>query len=260
MSAPPPDPSSRLAVGSQPVNRRTRRLAPLAGDAQPQAVQQRQQQLRAMHELGVPLAAGARPAPPARPLPLSARVQAVVGVASLSGALFVGEPLAIGALALVGVVNLAWVARGVWRQRSPAVTVADDVGLSAEALAALNALLVRAAPALPEPATAALKLVKQQLALAQQPDAAARLAAQDRLFVQQCVARYLPDSLEAYLRLPAARRALPLAEGQPSADDALVGQLTSLHDGLQRRLAPLQDEAAEALLRQQRFLDAKARE
>ncbi len=72
--------------------------------------------------------------------------------------------------------------------------------------------------------------------------------------------RYLPDSLEAFLRIPPARRAKPLAPGQPTADEALVQQLTTLHQGLRRRLQPLHDEAAEALLRQQRFLDIKARE
>lgn len=253
-----PDPNSRLVVGSQPVNRRTRRVPAPDEVERPEVLQQRQQQLRAKHELGRPLAAGPRPARSAAPLPMTARVQAVVGVASLSGALFVGDLIAVGALAVVGAVSLGWAARAVWRR--PPVEVAEAIGLPASDLEALDALLVRAAPALPAAATEVVKAIKAALLLAQQPGALAALAPQDRLFVMQCVARYLPDSLDAYLRLPSARRAEPLGEGQPSGDAVLAEQLATLQQGLARRLQPLQDEAAEALLRQQRFLQAKSRE
>lgn len=255
-----PDPTSRLAVGSQPVNRRTRRVPAPDEVERPEALQQRQQQLRARLALGRPLAAGPEAAPPKAPLPVAARVQAGVGVGALSGALFVGEPLVCAMLVVVGAAGLAWAARGVWRQRRVPGAPVSTVLLSADALQALDALLARAAPALPAAATAALKAVKDDLAQAQQPGVGEVLGPQDRLFVQQCVARYLPDSLDAYLRLPPARRAAPLAEGQPSADEALAAQLQSLHEGLQRRLRPVPDEAAQALLRQQRFLEAKSRE
>jgi hypothetical protein len=252
------DPNSRLAVGSQPVNRRTRRVPAPDEVERPEVLQQRQQQLRAKHELGRPLAAGPQATRVAAPLPVAARVQAVVGVACLSGALFVGDVIAVGGLAAVGTLSLAWAARAVWRR--PSVDVADAGGLPAADLEALDALLVRAAPALPAAATEAVKAVKAALLQAQQPGALAALAPQDRLFVAQCVARYLPDSLEAYLRLSPARRAEPLGEGQPSGDAVLCEQLATLQQGLARRLQPLQEEAAEALLRQQRFLQAKSRE
>ena len=258
MASPDPDPS-RLAIGSKPVNRRTRRLQPSDSAERPEVVQQRQQQLRARHELGRPLAAGPRPVA-AMPLPVAARVQAGLGVASLSGALFVSQPVLVGVLVVIGSAGLGWAVRGVWRQRRGPGDAVSPALLAPEALDALDGLLVRAVPALPAPATVALKAVKQALDLAQQPGALARLALQDALFVQQSVARYLPDSLEAYLRVPADRRGQPLSAGQPSADEALATQLTTLLEGLQRRLRPLQDEAGEALLRQQRFLEAKARE
>lgn len=259
MPAPPPDSSSRLAVGSQPVNRRTHRPLPAADDDAPETLQQRQQQLRARHELGRPLAAGPQPARARAPLPLAARVQAGVGVVSLSGALFVGQPVVVGVLVVVGAVSLTWAARSLWRgpQRPPGV---PSELLPAAALTALDALLVRAAPALPEAAKPLLQRIHASLAQAQQPEAIAALSLQDRAFVLQTVVRYLPDSLDAFLRLPAARRAAPLAEGEPSADEALVQQLSALDERLQRCLRAGHDEAAEALLRQQRFLDAKARE
>lgn len=260
MPAPPPDSSSRLAVGSRPVNRRTRPLQPSGGEAPSPVVQQRQQQLRVRHELGRPLAEGPRPTPAVAPLPLASRVQAGVGVASLSGALFVSQPLAVAVLVAVGAAGLAWAARGVWRQRRVPGEPGLDARLPAAALQALDELLARAAPQMPALATDALKAIKQDLALAQQPALLGRLPLQDRSFVQLCVERYLPDSLEAYLRIPAARRAQPLACDEPSADAALARQLESLREGLQRRLRPLHDEAGEALLRQQRFLDQKARE
>ena len=189
-----------------------------------------------------------------------ARVQAGVGVASLSGALFVGQPAVAGVLVIVGTAGLAWAARGVWRQRRAPGEVAPAALLSSAELQALDQLLARAASALPAPAKAALQAIKQDLELAQRPEVLTALALQDRSFVQLCVTRYLPDSLEAYLRIPAVRRAEPLAAGEPSADVAVVQQLTSLHEGLQRRLLPLSGGDGEALLRQQRFLDAKSRE
>jgi len=260
MPAPEPESSSRLAVGSKPVNRRTRQLQPASAEDRPEVVQQRQQQLRARHELGRPLAAGPRSTAKAAPLPMAARVQAGVGVASLSGALFVSQPVVVGVLVVVGTAGLAWAARGVWRQRRVPGELSQEALLPSAALQALDQLLARAAPELPAPATAAVKVIKQDLELAQQPALLGRLAMQDRSFVQLCVERYLPDSLEAYLRIPAARRAEPLASGEPSADAALIQQLTTLHEGLQRRLQPLQNDAGEALLRQQRFLDQKSRE
>ncbi len=259
MPAPAPESSSRLAVGSQPVNRRTRQLQPSGSEERPEVVQQRQQQLRARHELGRPLAAGPRPVT-AAPLPMTARVQAGVGVASLSGALFVGQPVLVGVLVVVGTAGLAWAARGVWRQRLAPGESGQEALLSSADLQALDQLLARAAPQMPAPARDALKAIKQSLELTQQPGFLGSLAMQDRSFVQLCVARYLPDSLEAYLGIPVAQRALPLASGEPSADAALVQQLATLHEGLQRRLQPLQDQAGEALLRQQRFLDVKSRE
>lgn len=259
MPAPDPESSSRLAVGSQPVNRRTSQRQPSAAKDGSESIQQRQQQLRARHELGRPLAAGPRPAA-ATPLPVAARVQAGVGVASLSGALFVSQPLVVGVLVVIGTAGLAWAARGVWRQRRmPGVAVLTEL-LPEAALRELDALLARAAPELPAPAKDVLKAIKQDLELAQQSTVLAPLSMQDRAFVQLSVTRYLPDSLEAYLRIPAARRAQPLASGEPSADAALAQQLTALHEGLQRRLQPLHNEAGEALLRQQRFLDVKSRE
>lgn len=259
MPTPDPDPSTRLAVGTRPVNRRTHRASVPAAEEAPEVVQQRLQQLRARHELGRPLSAGPQVAPPRAPLPLAARVQAGVGVVSLSGALFVAQPWGVGVLVVVGAASLAWAGRGLWRQRRPPAMQAAAV-LPTEALASLDDLLARAAPAVPEAARAVLQGIKAQLAQAQQPGALAGLGAQDLAYVHQAAARYLPDSLQAYLRLPAERRAAPLAAGEPSADEALLRQLTAVHEGLGRRVRTPDDEAAEALLRQQRFLDAKARE
>lgn len=260
MSDPDPESSSRLAVGSQPVNRRTRPLPAPGAEERPEVVQQRQQQLRARHALGRPLAAGPRAAGVKAPLPLAARVQAGVGVVSLSGALFVGQPLAVGVLVVIGASALAWAGRGVWRQHRPPGEAGPGALLPEAALQSLDRLLAQAAPELPAPAAQGLQAIKLHLERAQQADATRALALQDRAFVQLCVTRYLPDSLEAYLRIPRGQRLQPLAEGQPSADAALAQQLATLEDGLLRRLGPAQDEGREALLRQQRFLEQKSRE
>ncbi|MFG6468218.1 hypothetical protein [Roseateles sp. BYS87W] len=260
MSAPDPDTPSRLVVGSQPVNRRTRPVLPAGAQPPSAAVQQRQQQLRARVELGRPLADGATPAVPRAPLPLAARVQAGVGVVSLSGALFVGQPVAVGVLVLVGSVSLGWVARSLWRRPAGGVAGALAPAVPAQDLAALDALLARAAPALPDEAASSVQALKQDLARLHHRETVARLAMADQAYLHQCVVRYLPDTLEAYLAIPAARRGEALAPGEPTAHAALVQQLAALRDGVQRRLAPAEADAAEALLRQQRFLDQKSRE
>lgn len=79
---------------------------------------------------------------------------------------------------------------------------------------------------------------------------------EDRLYVVECVRRYLPDSLQSYLAVPRSQRAVALADGG-SAESLLASQLDLLRSELEQREAKLARSAAEQLVRQQRFLQSK---
>ena len=80
---------------------------------------------------------------------------------------------------------------------------------------------------------------------------------EDWMYVIESLRRYIPDTLGAYLQVPALQRAAPSAE-VPSANDLLLSQLALLQSELEQREQRLHGSAVEALRRQQRFLQSKA--
>jgi len=76
--------------------------------------------------------------------------------------------------------------------------------------------------------------------------------------VIEAIRRYIPDTLSAYLQVPPAQRALPGPLAAPSADQLLLTQLALLQSELEQRERLLHAGSVEPLLRQQRFLQAKA--
>lgn len=79
----------------------------------------------------------------------------------------------------------------------------------------------------------------------------------DRMFLVECLRRYIPDSLEAYLRVPPNQRSHALSPQEPSPQDALAQQLLMLQDEIEKRSKKIGRSAAENLLKQQRFLESK---
>jgi hypothetical protein len=79
----------------------------------------------------------------------------------------------------------------------------------------------------------------------------------DRFYVLECVRRYLPDSLQAYLQVPARARATPVDAHTPSPDALLLTQLQQMHTKLLSCEQALDHASTEALQRQQRFLAAR---
>ena len=88
-------------------------------------------------------------------------------------------------------------------------------------------------------------------------DIGADFTNEDQMYVVECVRRYIPDSLSAYLSVPRAQRSVSDTSTQRSADDILVTQLSTLTDELLAREKRLQSVVVEPLLRQQRFLESK---
>jgi hypothetical protein len=131
-----------------------------------------------------------------------------------------------------------------------------------QALRRIDQAFEAAAAAVSEPALAhliALKATAARVALAiHRAEVDGNFTAEHRLYVIEAIRRYIPDTLSAYLQVPSAQRALPGAQAGPSADQLLLAQLALLQSELEQRELLLHADSVEPLLRQQRFLQAKA--
>ena len=82
-------------------------------------------------------------------------------------------------------------------------------------------------------------------------------APDDSLFIRGVIRRYIPDTIQACLKVPAADRETRVIDDRKTATTLLHAQLALLDTQLQQRAARLSQFAGEALLQQQRFLAAK---
>lgn len=79
----------------------------------------------------------------------------------------------------------------------------------------------------------------------------------DRMYLIECVRRYIPDSLQSYLLVPTTQRSAVPIEGDQTAALSLGKQLTLIQAELKKCELKIGKSAAEKLLRQQRFLESK---
>lgn len=263
-------PERKYVASDEPVNRRTAsRQLREAAPVNP-VVNERLAAARARNRLGPSLRDQVRGAgAPARrgSLPALAIVGATTATVAAVG-LFLGWlqsslALALGGLAgLLAGMGLAWHARRQHDAADPAAHVPLAL-LDDSALQALDHALDQLGPELPDAAVERLTALKDLIVrIARQANASGldeHFAMDDRLYVTECVRRYLPDTLQSYLKVPRDRRSSTVLEGGGSAADLLLGQLELLRAELAEREARLARSAADALLRQQRFLQAKAR-
>lgn len=273
-----PDPEQndpRRAYASAPVNRRTAFRAVPRPQASPPAVRARTQQARQRQELGAPLsellarsASGgiARQHSALHPAVIGAAICAVAAVSALvlirSGA---GLALAGALLALSGACwlwqrRITRAARQALSLHAPPLTSASP--FDGQALRRIDQMFEAAAAAVSEPVLArliALKTSAARLALAvNRAEVDGDFTVEDRLYVIEAIRRYIPDTLSAYLQVPPAQRTLPGPQAGPSADQLLLAQLALLQSELAQREQLLHASSVEPLLRQQRFLQAKA--
>ena len=82
-------------------------------------------------------------------------------------------------------------------------------------------------------------------------------APDDSLFIREAIRRYIPDSIQACLKVPLTDRETRVIDDGKTAMAMLHAQLSLLNAQLQQREARLSQLAGEALLQQQRFLAAK---
>ncbi len=272
-----PQSSQRFASSSGPVNRRTVRQ-PLEVSPPPQAhasLRQRMAQVQARHRLGQPLsqrlAVGGsnrlRGATPAASVG-AAGALALGGVGLLLAGLQASWLLGAGALGLTGLAAGLWM---VARRQSAATSLAEQPLLplfDATALAKLDEVLHHLASEITEAQLAPLRgladTLERMAPLMRRVGVNEQFTQEDHFYVTECVRRYLPDTLQAYLQVPRHSRSQPapasLDAGSgpaPSADELLATQLALLQTELGRREKALTSASTEALQKQQRFLKAK---
>ena len=267
----PSEEDSRLSAGDGPVNRRTalqpQHRAPQQRSERPApaALQQRIERVHTRHRFGAPLAEQLAASRVSAQAPASG-AQIALGVLAACGAV-VALLGAIQSLVLVlvsgAVLAGCGALGGVIVQRKTAAAAQASAAAPAwfdpAALAAFDAALETAAAELDDDNAAQLLAIKaafQRLA----PQAGApdeHFTVDDRLYLRECLRRYVPDSVTAYLRVPAAQRSEALLDGQPCAQSALRQQLDLLLEEILLREKKIGRSAAEPLLSQQRFLDAK---
>lgn len=274
MTQPRPDP--RYASARGPVNRRTApRETPAAPPPVHAAVQQRLRRTHARQLLGAPLHRQLGQPPsrsgPRRPVSMRHAVLGLAPMVALVGVWLAWPPATLTALAIGGLLVASGLGATAWalvdrhRARQARVDAASVAPVfDVQGLARLDAVLEELAPMVPPATLAQLGKLKATLVrvsplLATTP-INEHFTLDDRLYIAETVRRYLPDSLQGWLQVPAHLRETPGdGDGEEglSAQALLDRQLTLLQAELHQRERKLGRGAAEQLRQQQRFLDAK---
>lgn len=275
---PEPKNDSRHAYANAPVNQRTTPREARKPPPLPEAVRMRAQKNRQRHLLGSPLSELLKPRISIAPTPNPRQHQRlhpgligamVLGVAAISAFILLRSHggMAWGSgLAMLG--SACWW----WQRKSQRATPTSASTHSSflfyledETLHRIDQALNATAIVVNEPTLTGLISLKTAVSrIALRLDSAeinsnnGEFTQEDRFYVIESVRRYIPDTLNAYLQIPPSQRAIPSAQNGPSADQILLNQLALLQSELEQREQRLHAGSVEALLREQRFLQAKA--
>lgn len=252
------------------VNRRTAMKQALQPQPVNPLVRERLEAAKARSKFGAPIAeqlrlggAASRRIPPSPSMVLGG----VLATASAIGLLLAWIQLA-WTLALGGVLGFAaagvLILRGRRASSALLAEVAPTAALFDEAsLRAFDRVLDELATEVPEAVAVQLTAVKQLIVrVAKQAGTAGideNFTMEDRMYLTECVRRYLPDSLQSYLKVPQDQRSAPVLEQGQSAVSLLTSQLDLLKIELEKQELKLTRSVAEHLVKQQRFLATKAR-
>lgn len=251
-------PEPRYTAAKGPVN--LRKAGPAARRPEPPdaRLRARMSRLRARGRLGPPIS---RSLAPRRRSGLPGPALVVLILSSLVTVFAVALGSAAG-LALAGLAAMAASGWRLLRARRPGLAHASALealpGLDAAALRAFDEALDALAAELPEPLVPELLRLKATLIGLAQPPAGAALGPEDRAYLVECLRRYIPDTIGAYLAIPAAQRGQPVQQTGRDAHALLQEQLAAIQAELDRRHARLVADAGERLLLQHRFLRAKS--
>lgn len=267
----PPDEDNRLISGDGPINLRTALKQKRAQDAvEPQQhslLIERMNRVHTRNRFGTPLVdqVNLYQATPKRPASGAQIVMGIAtacgGVLALLGAIQSHVPLlAVGvAVAVCGAVGWKIVHRKVLAANAPDALMPSPLIFEEAALALFDACLEKAAAELDEENASRLIAIKEACKRISHQAVVhdGHFTVEDRMYLRECLRRYVPDSVDAYLRVPAAQRTQPLLADQPCPQAALRQQLDLLLDEIQLREKKLSRSAAEQLARQQQFLNSK---
>lgn len=266
----PPDKEPYLISSDGPINRRTALLEQRQREETPTPVNPEalERALRAhlRNALGAPLAQqlaaverpGAQQAPTglfigSGVLVACGAVIGLLGVIQSSGTT-VGGGVATG---MVGLMGLFWA-----RRRSgngSHATLPVQPLFDPETLDAFDRVLDSACAELGDAAMHPLMDIKQSIASIARHARGVdeHFTTEDRLFLRECLRRYIPDTLEAFLRVPAGQRNTALLDSQTTAEATLLRQLLTLREEIAQREKKIGRSAAEGLMQQDRFLASK---
>jgi len=258
----------KYVASTRPINRRTAQKQPKQSMPTNLLVQDRIASLKARRRFGAPLAEQLRvlgPATKRKPLSAIIVVGGILSTVSTVGLLLAWIQTST-ALAVAGIVGLlASVAMIVHGRRTngnadgiavPIAALFDD-----DCLEAFDRVLEQLAPEVPDAVAAELSAIKDQFIriarLATTSGVDENYTMEDRMYLTECMRRYLPDSLESYLRVPLDQRTTQVIEEGQTAVSLLLSQINMLRLELTKQETKLTKSTAEELMKQQRFLESK---
>lgn len=266
----PNHPDSRYASAPGPINRRTALRENLASRPVNPLAKQRLQNTRAKQLLGTSLSHQlGQTRFHKRATTGQYALLGMAPITSLAG-VWMLWPLASLAAILSGVFMLVlgfsaglWVLRA--RMRAHRVEVANHItpAFDAQVLHQFDQVLEHLAAQVPDETLIRLSEIKAILVriapLLARGEVTEGFTLDDRLYIIECLRRYLPDTLQAYLDVPTHLRITGPSEDRTPAQVLLNRQLDLLQSELLKREQQLDRCATGQLQQQQRFLQAKQR-
>ena len=265
----PPSDESRLISADGPINRRTaliqqRRLEESEAPAHPE-IQARLLRMQRRNAMGEPLAqqivfeATHTRQAISGPMIASGVVTACGAVLGVLGLIESSVVATVGGLciSLAGAISLILLQRS--HAKKQGLTIQPPPLFELTILEAFDRLLDESSAALGDDAIERLTSIKASVVhIAQHANGVDEyFTHEDRLFLRECLRRYIPDTLDAFMRVPANQRNTQLLDGQASAQALLLDQLSSLQQEVALREKKIGRSAAEGLMKQNRFLEAK---
>lgn len=260
----------KYVAADRPVNRRTSAKFNKEKTTIPAALQERLTALRTKHRFGAPLAEQIRilqnGESTKKYTPASIFVGVIFTLSILTGLLAAIQK----SLPMAGLAGLSLVCGvGVWWQvnKKKATIAQYDISTTRlfddASLTAFDQALESLGEELDEDIYQQLLQLKRQIinitVIASKLNIDEHCSIDDRHYLRESLRRYLPDSLQSYLRVPAGMRSSQRVTADHTASDLLKQQLSLLQTELSKREVQLTKNAAEQLVQQQRFLEEKIR-
>ena len=263
---------SKFVASTRPVNLRTAHRTHFKQPVVPSIVKERVAAAKARNRFGPSLqnqlnvggvATRTSPSAPLAPSTIAGILaSAASAMALLLGWIQQSIPFAVlGALGLCGGVLLTMRAMRSTQKTVPEAPTVDAI-FSKDNVQKFDLMLEQSAGGMPDELAQQLLGIKQDIVRiirkAEISGVDENFTVEDRMYLIECVHRYLPDSLQSYLLVPVEQRANHFITGNQTAVSLLSSQLTLLSKELRTRDAKLTTSTASQLLRQQRFLESKA--